>query len=97
MQGAFGPADLEPFVAASFAAFGVQPGAADAAGTRLGMLVIGEVIGAAAPGGGVRCGCSGPRCSLLFLWRQLPSGSQNRAGEWCLSRSVGAGLQLLTC
>jgi hypothetical protein len=52
MQGAFGPADLEPFVAESFAAFGVQPGGVDADGARLGMLVIAEVIGAAAPGGG---------------------------------------------
>lgn len=97
MQGAFGPVALEPFAAESFAVFAVPPGGVGAAGARLGMLAIGEVIGAAAPGGGVPPRVQ--RRSLLptLLWRQLPSGSQNRAGAWRLSRAVGAGLHLLAC
>ena len=54
MQAAFGPADLEQCAAVSFAVFGVQPGGVDAGGAPQGTQAIGEVIGAAAHGGGGR-------------------------------------------
>ena len=91
MREVFVPADLELFAEASFAVFGVRPGAAGADRALLGMPDIGEVIGEVGHGGGgpQRVQPLSPR---LLLWWQLPSGSSNRAREWCLSRSMGAVL-----